>query len=83
MRIYLNQLIDGGIVAKDLTRPGLSDPIDHRIRTRTPSLGKGRKGVDDVAYGSELDEKNSHVRTMLPKITPMFESISCSVLEQI
>ena len=83
MRIYLNQLIDGGILAKDLTRPGLSYPIDHRIRTRTPSLGKGRKGVDDVADGSELDEKDPHDMTMLPKSVRFFESISCSVAVQI
>jgi hypothetical protein len=83
MRVYLNQLIDGGIVAKDLTRPGLSDPIDHGVRIRTPSLGKSREGVNDVADGSELDEKDPHVKTMLPKISAMFEPLFCSVIEQI
>ena len=83
MRIYFYKLVDGRIVAQDLAGFRLRDPIDGRVRIRTPNLGKGREGVNDVADGSELDEKDPHVSSMLPKIMTMFEPISCSVPEEI
>ena len=83
MRIYLQKPVDRGVIAKDLGRLGLGDPIDHSIRKRSPSFGERRQGVNNVADGSELNEKYPHVMTMLPKIYPMSEPLFCSVPEQI
>lgn len=83
MRIYLQQPVDGGIVTQYLAGLGFSDPIYNRIRIRTPNFGQSRKGMNDIADGSELDEEDPHVMTMLPKILTMFEPIFCSVPEQI
>ena len=83
MRIDLKYSIDRRIVAKDLGRPRLGDPIDLGMRKGTPSVGQSRKSVDNVADGSELDEKYLHVKTMLPKIDSMSEPLFCSVPEHI
>lgn len=83
MRIYFKQPVNGRIVTEYLARFMFRDPINNRVRVRTPSLGKGRQGVNDVADGSELDEKDPHVKTMLPKLPAMSEPLFCSVLEHI
>ena len=83
MRIYLDQPVDSRTVAQYLRRFDLGDPIDRRIWIGTPSLGESREGVNDVADGSELNEKDAHLMTMLPKMISMFEPIFCGVPEQI